>query len=72
MSDTLRSNLMFMDKEMTIYQPESIEKKNKNEAKNLGLNQENGDNFRKLIAEIIVEIIIKMKRNGCDRVYKNK
>jgi len=58
-----------MDKEITIYQPEDIEKKNKNEAKNLSLNEENSGNFRKLIAEIIVEIIIKKKRNGRDRVY---
>jgi len=33
---------------------------------------ENSNNFRKLIAEIIVEIIIKRSRNGRNRVYQDK
>jgi hypothetical protein len=61
-----------MNKEITIYQPESIEKKNEDVAKNNSINEENSDNFRKLIAEVIVEIIIKRKRNGCDRVHQDK
>jgi hypothetical protein len=61
-----------MGKEKTIYQLPDIEKKNRNFVENPVENEENSDNFRKLIAEIIVEIIIKRKRNGCDRVYKNK
>nr|WP_259068589.1 hypothetical protein [Mucilaginibacter sp. X4EP1]MCS3814010.1 hypothetical protein [Mucilaginibacter sp. X4EP1] len=61
-----------MSKENAIYRLQDIEKKNINFVENPVENEENSDNFRKLIAEIIVEIIIKKKRNGCDRVYKNK
>ena len=61
-----------MDKEITIYQPESIEKKNGNEAKNISLNKENSGNFRKLIAEIVVEILVKKQKNGCNRLYQDK
>ncbi|MFI5138040.1 MAG: hypothetical protein ACHQIM_09440 [Sphingobacteriales bacterium] len=61
-----------MEKEITIYQPEGIEKKYENTGKNPNENEENSHNFRKLIAEIIVEIMIKKRKNGCDRVHKNK
>jgi hypothetical protein len=61
-----------MGKGTTICQFDDIEKKNRNSIEKPIENEKNSDNFRKLIAEIIVEIIIKRKKNGCDRVYKNK
>ena len=61
-----------MKQEITIYPAETIEKKNKNNAKNIGINEENCDSFRKLIAEIMVEIIIKRSRNGRNRVHQDK
>jgi hypothetical protein len=61
-----------MKKKTAINVPEIIEKKYNYPAKNLSENEENSTNFRKLIAEVIVEIITKRYRHGCDRVYKNK
>jgi len=61
-----------MSKEITIVSAETIEKKNEDKAKNLSKDLENSNNFRKLIAEIIVEIIIKRSRNGRNRVYQDK
>ncbi|MDB5016100.1 MAG: hypothetical protein JWQ84_932 [Mucilaginibacter sp.] len=61
-----------MSKEITIYQSESIEKKNEETAKNLSENEGKSDNLAKLIAEIIVEIIIKKHRNGRNRIHQDK
>ena len=61
-----------MFEEITIYSAESIEKKNEESAKNLAENEENSNNFRKLLGEIIIEIIVKKHRNGCDRVHQDK
>ncbi len=61
-----------MEKEITIYPSETIEKENEDLAKNLGFDAENSDNFRKLLGQIITEIILKRKKNGRRWVYKNK
>jgi len=61
-----------MEKEITIYPSENIEKKNEDLAKNLGFDAENSDNFRKLLGQVIIEIILKRKKNGRRWVYKNK
>ncbi len=61
-----------MSKEIIINQQDNIEKKNKETAKNLSKDEENSDNLTKLIAEIIVEIIVKKHRNGRNRIYQDK
>jgi hypothetical protein len=57
-----------MGKEKTIYRLQDIEKKNRNFVENPVENVENSDNFLKLIAEIIVEIIIKETSDERNRV----
>lgn len=54
-----------MGKEISIKQPQDIEKKNTE-------NEVISNNFRKLISEIVLEIIIKRKKNGCHWIYKDK
>ncbi|MFA6084191.1 hypothetical protein [Mucilaginibacter sp.] len=52
--------------------PLGIEKNDDFSARKHLNSAENSHNFRKLIAEIIVEIIVKKQKNGCDRIHKNK
>jgi len=54
-----------MEQITSIIPAESIEKKNTE-------NEDNSDNFRKLLAEIVLEIIIKRRKNGRHWVYKDK
>lgn len=54
-----------MEQKTTITPVETIEKKNVE-------NEDFSDNFRKLLAEIVLEIIIKRKKNGRHWVYKDK
>ncbi|MFD2288878.1 hypothetical protein GJU39_06195 [Pedobacter petrophilus] len=53
----------------SIKSPIIIDKKNVGLAKNI---DKKSEDFRKLIAEIIVEIIISRQKNGCNRICKNK
>jgi len=52
--------------------PTSIEKSDGFAAKKHLNNAKNGGNFRKLIAEIIVEIVVKRQRNGRNRIHQDK
>ena len=61
-----------MGKEQTIYQLQDIEKKNEDVDKYSIENEGNSDSFLKLIAEIIVEIIIKETSDERNRVRQEK
>ncbi|SDH53956.1 hypothetical protein ACRQ5D_22510 [Mucilaginibacter sp. P25] len=54
-----------MEQKSAITCTETIDKKNSE-------NEDFSNNFRKLLAEIVLEIIIKRRKNGRHWVYKNK
>jgi hypothetical protein len=54
-----------MEQAPSIIPANDIEKKNTD-------NEDNSDIFRKLLGEIVLEIILKRKKNGRHWVYKNK
>lgn len=54
-----------MEPEKVIISTQDIEKKN-------AVNEDNSDNFRKLIGQIITEIILKRKKNERRWIYKDK
>ena len=61
-----------MDKLLDNISPKSVEKKASTEGKKLENYAENSDNFLNLIAEIIVEIIIKETSNESNRIRQDQ
>lgn len=61
-----------MNKSTSIYQSHDIEKKNSSVDKYPAESDENSDSFLKLIAEIVVEIIIKETSDERHRICEEK
>jgi hypothetical protein len=61
-----------MSEKTIVDEPSAVNEECENKLEKAVNHAESNNNLATLLAEVIVENIIKKIRNGCDRVHKNK